>query len=90
VVRDLFENGYIQSAFWHRYAMTIHSPSGRQPESVGAKSLQLQPNSFANNEIPFTTSQEIDLDFYGKGLNLATYNYMQGVGYDVEVKKWFV
>jgi radical SAM superfamily enzyme YgiQ (UPF0313 family) len=89
VVRGLFENGYIQSAFWHRYAMTIHSPSGRQPESVGAKSLQLQPNSFANNEIPFTTIQEIDLDFYGKGLNLATYNYMQGVGYDVEVKKWF-
>jgi len=32
---------------------------------------------------------EIDLEFYGKGLNLATYNYMQGVGYDVEVKKWF-
>jgi len=89
IVRDLFENGYIQSAFWHRYAMTIHSPSGRQPESVGAKSLQLKPNSFANNEIPFITPQEIDLDFYRKGLNLATYNYMQGVGYDVEVKKWF-
>ena len=90
VVRGLFENGYIQSAFWHRYAMTIHSPSGMHPESVGAKSHQLQPNWFANNEIPFTTSHEIDLNFYGKGLNLATYNYMQGVGYDVEVKKWFV
>ncbi|MDO9154733.1 MAG: radical SAM protein [Paludibacter sp.] len=89
VVRDLFANGWLQSAFWHRYAMTIHSPSGINPASVGAKSLQTQPNSFANNEIPFTTPTEIDLDFYGKGLKLATYNYMQGIGYDVPVKKWF-
>jgi radical SAM superfamily enzyme YgiQ (UPF0313 family) len=89
VVRSLFEQGFIQSAFWHRYAMTIHSPSGQHPESVGAKSLQKQLNPFANNEIPFSTTTEIDLDFYGKGLNLATYNYMQGTGYEVEVKKWF-
>lgn len=89
VVRSLFEEGYIQSAFWHRYAMTIHSPSGKFPESVGAKHIDVQSGSFANNEIPFTTPNEINLDFYGKGLNLATYNYMQGVGYDVEVKEWF-
>ncbi len=89
VVRGLFENGWIQSAFWHRYAMTIHSPSGQHPENVGAKSLQTDPNPFANNEIPFRTPNKIDLEFYGKGLNLATYNFMQGTGYDVDVKKWF-
>lgn len=89
VVRDLFANGWLQSAFWHRYAMTIHSPSGINPASVGAVSLQSQPNTFANNEIPFSTPNEIDLEFYGKGLNIATYNYMHGTGYDVPVKKWF-
>jgi Fe-S oxidoreductase len=89
VVRGLFENGWIQSAFWHRYAMTIHSPSGLHPESVGAQSLQQSPNPFANNEIPFTTPHEIDLDYFGKGLNLATYNYMQGAGYELRVKDWF-
>lgn len=89
VVRNLFANGWIQSAFWHRYAMTIHSPTGICPESVGAKHVDQPLAPFANNEIPFTTSQEIDLDFYGKGLNLATYNYMQGAGYDIPVKKWF-
>ena len=89
VVRNLFANGWIQSAFWHRYAMTIHSPSGICPESVGAKHVDQPLAPFANNEIPFTTAQEIDLDFYGKGLNLATYNYMQGAGYDIPVKKWF-
>ena len=89
VVRGLFEAGYIQSAFWHRYAMTIHSPSGQYPESVGAKHIESPKGSFANNEIPFATNTEIDLEFYGKGLNLATYNYMQGVGYDIPVKNWF-
>jgi len=89
VVRSLFEEGYIQSAFWHRYAMTIHSPSGQFPESVGAKHIETPKGSFANNEIPFSTATEIDLEFFGKGLNLATYNYMQGTGYDMEVKEWF-
>ena len=64
IVRDLFEKGWIQSAFWHRYAMTIHSPSGQCPESVGAKHIETLKGSFANNEIPFTITNEIDLDFY--------------------------
>lgn len=89
VVRDLFSKGWIQSAFWHRYAMTIHSPSGKNPESVGARSLQKAYNPFANNEIPFATDHEIDLDYYGKGLSLATYNFMNGAGFDINVNKWF-
>jgi radical SAM superfamily enzyme YgiQ (UPF0313 family) len=89
IVRGLFEEGYIQSAFWHRYAMTIHSPSGQCPESVGAKFINISAGTFANNEIPFSTLNEIDLEYYGKGLNLATYNYMQGAGYDIPVEKWF-
>jgi hypothetical protein len=90
VVRDLFADGLIQSAFWHRYAMTIHSPSGQHPKSIGAKWVNHPSGTFANNEIPFTTGHEIDLEFYGKGLNLATYNYMQGAGYELPVNEWFV
>jgi hypothetical protein len=89
VVRGLFANGWLQSAFWHRYAMTAHSPSGLHPESVGAKHLEMAAGTFANNEIPFTTPHEIDLDFYGEGLSLATYNYMQGAGFDLPVTSWF-
>jgi radical SAM superfamily enzyme YgiQ (UPF0313 family) len=89
IVRGLFEEGYIQSAFWHRYAMTIHSPSGQCPENVGAKRIDIPMGTFANNEIPFSTPNEIDLEYYGKGLNLATYNYMQGAGYDINVREWF-
>ncbi|MDD3079068.1 MAG: radical SAM protein [Paludibacter sp.] len=89
VVRGLFENGYLHSAFWHRYAMTIHSPSGIEPEKFGAVKRQNQYNRFANNEVPFSTENPIDLDYYGRGLNLATYNYMNGTGFDIPVRKWF-
>ena len=89
LVRDLFADGLVQSAFWHRYAMTLHSPSGQYPESVGAQHINQPVGSFANNEIPFTTEHEIDLEYYGKGLDLATYNYMQGAGYELPVNEWF-
>ena len=89
VVRGLFADQYLHSAFWHRYAMTIHSPSGQEPERVGAKAIQTQMNAFANNEIPFSTASTIDLDFYGEGLRIATLNYMQGIGTDLPVKVWF-
>ena len=98
-VRDLFAEGLIQSAFWHRYAMTCHSPSGRNPESVGARHvadyrLQITDyrfgfNSFANNEIPFEVDNELDWSRFGEGLNVATYNYMRQTGFDVPLKKWF-
>lgn len=89
VVRGLFEQGCVQSAFWHRYAMTLHSPTGQSPEIYGAQSLQETPNPFANNEIPYSTTNDIDHDFYGKGLNLATYNFMNGAGYDIAIEEWF-
>ena len=98
-VRDLFAEGLIQSAFWHRYAMTCHSPSGRNPESVGARHVadyrlqitdyRLGFNSFANNEIPFEVDNEPDWSRFGEGLNVATYNYMRQTGFDVPLNKWF-
>ncbi|MCQ2335291.1 MAG: radical SAM protein, partial [Paludibacteraceae bacterium] len=92
-VRQLFEEGLIQSAFWHRYAMTCHSPSGREPERFGARWAEPcedghQPAfaPFANNEIAFTCKGAPDWSLYSRGLNLATQNYMRGTGFDVPVK----
>lgn len=87
-VRRLFAEGLIQSAFWHRYAMTCHSRSGIDPQSVGAKHVA-DTNPFANNEIPFSTTPDIDWSRYTEGLNLATYNYMRATGFDIPVTHWF-
>ena len=40
-VRRMFDEGIVQSAFWHRYAMTCHSPSGLHPERYGARRITL-------------------------------------------------
>lgn len=87
-IRQMFEAGVLQSAFWHRYAMTLHSPSGQYPQNYGAVHLPNQTGSFANNEIAFTDHQKINLDRLGEALYKATYNYMHGLCLDWPVKKW--
>jgi len=89
IVRQMFNEGLIQSAFWHRYAMTVHSPSGIHPQVYGAEYIKINTGSFANNEIPFTDGQHIDLDMIGDGLRRATFNYMHGLCLDWPVLKWF-
>lgn len=88
-VRDLFADGLVYSAFWHRYAMTCHSMSGIKPQCVGACHTTEDKNPFANNEIPFSTTPAIDWGRYSDGLNLATYNYMRGAGFEMDAREWF-
>jgi radical SAM superfamily enzyme YgiQ (UPF0313 family) len=88
-VRQLFEAGCVQSAFWHRFAATAHSPIGKQPELYGIR-LHRAPNApFAHNDVEFTDPTGTDHDSLGKGLRRALYNYMQGVGFDQDIRSWF-
>ena len=93
-VRRMFDEGIVQSAFWHRYAMTCHSPSGLHPEAFGARRLTQAPNPFCNNEVdwePIDGGQQFDydIDAVGAALRLATYNYMNGLGLEQPVRSWF-
>ncbi len=38
-VRQLFAAGCIQSAYWHRFSATVHSPVGREPAKFGIEIL---------------------------------------------------
>jgi Radical SAM superfamily len=88
-VRQLFVAGCIQSAYWHRFAATAHSPIGLQPHRYGIKLRPPAQISFAHNDIPFEDPVGTDHDFLGGGLRKALYNYMHGVGLDVDVREWF-
>ncbi|MBQ9639335.1 MAG: radical SAM protein [Bacteroidales bacterium] len=97
-VRHLFDDGLVQSAFWHRYAMTCHSPSGRNPQQYGAQRVDLAPHPFCNNEVDWipidSRSKEApqfpyDIDEVGNVLRIATYNYMNGLGLDRPARSWF-
>ncbi|MBM5572277.1 MULTISPECIES: B12-binding domain-containing radical SAM protein [Deefgea] len=88
-VRQLFDNGCIQSGFFHRFACTVHSPVGKNPEEFGVTLEKLPEISFATNDIGFIDPTGVDHDELGRALNKALYNYMHGIGLDDDVRVWF-
>ena len=46
-VRQLFENGCIQSGFFHRFICTVHSPVGLNPQEYGIELVPLPEITFA-------------------------------------------
>ena len=51
-VRSLAKRGLIQSCYWHRFALTVHSPIAREPEKFGIIIKSLNSN-FARNELEY-------------------------------------
>ncbi len=88
-VRQLFEAGCIQSGFFHRFACTVHSPVGKNPEEYGVTLMPLPPVSFAKNDVGFIDPTGVDHDALGKALNKALYNFMHGIGLEEDVRSWF-
>ena len=88
-VRQLFENGCIQSGFFHRFACTVHSPVGLNPQDYGVTLQPLPPGAFAKNDIAFHDPTGVDHDALGGALKKAIYNYMHGIGLEEDVRSWF-
>jgi hypothetical protein len=91
-VRQLFATGCIQSGFWHRFACTVHSPVGQNPQAFGIQ-LVHEPTThaplFSKNDIRFIDPTGTNHEVLGQGLNKALYNYMHGVGLEQNVRNWF-
>lgn len=88
-VRQLFENGCIQSGFFHRFACTVHSPVGLDPTAYGVTLQPLPAGGFAKNDVAFIDPTGVDHDALGKALKKAIYNFMHGIGLDADVRSWF-
>jgi radical SAM superfamily enzyme YgiQ (UPF0313 family) len=88
-VRQLFAAGCIQSAFWHRFAATAHSPIGLNPKAYGIVLAKEPEVSFGRNDLNFTDPTGVDHEALGEGLRKALYNYMHGIGFDKPVHAWF-
>ena len=89
MVRQLFATGVLQSAFWHRFALTAHSPVGLNPEKYNIKKLTEAEGTFANNDIEYEDTEGGDHDSFGYGLKKSLFNYMHGIGLDEPLNKWF-
>jgi hypothetical protein len=89
LVRQLFAAGLLDSAFWHRFALTAHSPIFQGLENFPKIFPRIGKSGFARNEVPFRDPVRCDHERLGKGLRAAIYNYMHGVGLDADVRDWF-
>lgn len=88
MVRQMFEQGVLQSGFWHQFAMTAHSPVGMEPEKYKVEPI-LEEITFANNDIQFKDSTDIDHDAFSYGLKKSLYNYMHDRCFDMPLQDWF-
>ena len=89
MVRQFFKLGILQSAFWHRFAMTAHSPIGMNPEQFNVQKLQDSKIQFAENDIDFIDPSGVNHEQFSFGLKKSLFNYMQGIGLDEPLQNWF-
>jgi len=88
MVRQLFEMGIIQSGFWHQFALTAHSPIGKNPEEFGVQPIKNEI-LFAHNDVDFIDKTGIDHSKFSFGLKKSLFNFMHGINFDLPLKDWF-
>ena len=88
-VRQMFAAGVIQSAFWHRFMATAHSPIGLDPASHGIRITPRTFEGFAHNDLTHEDPAGGNPSWVGEGLRKAVFNYMRGVGLEDDVRQWF-
>jgi hypothetical protein len=89
MVRQMFQAGILQSAFWHQFAMTAHSPVGLEPEKYSVRKVTEAVGTFANNDIVHEDPTGAEHDEYSFGLKKSLFNYMHGACFDYPLQKWF-
>jgi len=88
-VRQMFEAGVLQSAFWHRFSMTAHSPVGLNPAAFQVRAVEATPGTFAHNDVWHEDPTGTDHELFSAGLAKSLYNYMHGVALDEPLQSWF-
>jgi radical SAM superfamily enzyme YgiQ (UPF0313 family) len=89
MVRQLFKTGVLHSAFWHQFAMTVHSPIGLNPSKYNVTIDTKEIGTFANNDLQFTDPTGTDHEAFSFGLKKSLFNYMQNRCLDEPLQKWY-
>jgi len=86
--RRLYRDGLIQSSYWHRFALTAHSPIAKDPAAFGITIPPTTTPLFAHHEISYHEATAPDWKTIGESLRVANYNFMRGAGLDLPAAKW--
>jgi hypothetical protein len=79
----------MQSAFWHRFTATAHSPIGLKPSAHGLRILGPKFQGFAENDLQHEDREGETPDWLGEGLRRSMLNYLEGKGLTLDVRQWF-
>ncbi len=89
MVRQMFQAGVLQSAYWHQFAMTAHSPVGLEPERFQVARKNEDEGSFANNDLEHLDPTGAEHESFSYGLRKSLHNFMHGACLDLPLHKWF-
>jgi radical SAM superfamily enzyme YgiQ (UPF0313 family) len=89
IVRQLFAADLVDSAFWHRFILTRHSPIYAEWRAGSRPDLSvIEPEwTFGSNDLAFKGEDRFER--YGAGLDEALGAWMDGEGLDRPVAAWF-
>ncbi len=88
-VRQLFVHGLIQSAFWHKFTATAHSPIGLNPQQYGIQVMGPTFQGFAENDLIHEDPRAAVSEAIGEGLRTALWHYKEGKELRRDVREWF-
>lgn len=88
-VRQLFAADLLQSAFWHRFTATAHSPIGLDPLAHGIHVVGPRFQGFAENDLQHRDDGGELPEWIGTGLRRSMLNFIEGRGLALDVRAWF-
>ncbi|HEU5407270.1 MAG TPA: radical SAM protein, partial [Nitrospira sp.] len=88
-VRQLVTTDLLQSAFWHCFTVTAHSPVGLDPAAHGLRILGPEFRGFAENDLLHHDDRGETPTWLGEGLRRSLLNYLERRGLDLDVRQWF-
>lgn len=92
-LRQFYENGLLDSSFWHKFVLTRHSRVYNEWKEGLIKDIKPLENSskktplFAKNGLHF--EGEKSSEKYGNALSFSLEQWMHGRGIEKNVQKWF-
>jgi len=89
-LRQLFEEGLLNSAFWHKFTLTLHSTVYREwkeGKNSDLKPLPQKKDSFSENTIHYIGENKSEK--YSDALNTSLSNWMIGKKISKDVCTWF-
>ena len=89
VIRQMFSAKIIDSAFYHRFSLTVHSPIYADPKRFNIKIDESIKNNFANNDVQYSDNAKTGIDKIGSSLIKAIYNFNYQNCLNNDINDWF-